>query len=518
MARKEGVRERSKRGAAFACVLLVALVSGAAAAQGREEAAASPREAVRTFLDAGRHGRLEEATRLLSTEDRVRPELVPAARELLAVLDAYAPADLATLSDAPEGRGDDQLSPVAEEVARVPASDGHGAESVRLARDASGRWFFAPATVARVPVWYRDLPDRALRDRLPEWLLRPGPKGLAGWQMVALLLLALASAAVGRLLYPPLRWALGKAAARTTNRFDDLLLAQLQGPTVLLMAAVIAAAALQWLMLKPSAATFVDGLLTAARLGAVFWGLLRAVELGGTAANESPLLADKPEMKALLPLVTRTGKVAVWAVAGVVVLQELGYPAASLVAGLGIGGLAFALAAQKTVEHFFGSVTLSLDQPFRPGDNVKIDDITGVVELVGIRSTRIRTGERTVVTIPNGRLAEQRIESFAPRDRLRLAFTLPLSLDTRAGVVEAILRELDALLAALPRRHAELPVVALAGLGASGLVVEATAWLECMSASDFAHARERLLLAALAVVEKHGARLHGAGVDAGRVA
>jgi MscS family membrane protein len=496
--------------------MLCALLSGGATAQEREEADPSPRTAVRSFLDAARHGRLEEATRLLSPEGRVRPELVPAARSLLAVLDTYAPADLSVLSDAPEGRTDDHLPAAVEEVARVPASDAHGVEPVRLARAASGHWFFSPATLGHVSSWYADLPDRALRDHLPEWLMRPGPRGLAGWQMAALLLLLLASAGAGRLLYPPLRWLLGRAAARTANRFDDLLVPRLQGPAVVLLATLLAGAGLPWLLLKPAAADFVEGMLTALRLGAVFWGLLRAVDLGATAANSSPLLSDKPEMKALLPLVTRTGKVALWGVAVVVVLQELGYPAASLVAGLGIGGLAFALAAQKTVEHFFGSVTLSLDQPFRPGDLVKVEDVTGVVEVVGIRSTRIRTGERTVVTIPNGRLAELRIESFASRDRLKVSFSLPLALDTKAAVVGAVVRDVEALLAGHPRGNAERPLVSLASLGTQGLVVEATAWLDCMPSAEFHRERERLMLNALSVVEKHGAKLQGAATDPSR--
>jgi MscS family membrane protein len=524
MPRKEIVRVRrmrcspapSRRAAPGAIALGFVLLCAAAARAQEQEVLVelTPRGAVRAFLEAGHHGRLGEATRLLSSEDRERADLAQAARQLVAVLDDCAPTELSSLSDAPEGRTDDHLPPTVEDVAHVPASDSHGTEPVRLTRSASGRWFFSASTVARVPVWYQDLPDRELRDRLPEWLMRPGPRGLARWQLAALLLLALGSVAFAWLLRPPMRWLARRFAARTRTRLDDHLAERLQGPAVLLVSTLVAAAGLPWLMLKPAASDFVTGWLTAIRLFAGFWSLLRTVDLAAAAAGDSPLLADKPEMKALLPLVTRTGKFALWGLAFVVVLQELGYPAASLVAGLGIGGLALALAAQKTVEHFFGSVTLSLDQPFRPGDLVRIDDVTGTVELVGIRSTRIRTAERTVVTFPNGRLAELRIESFAARDRLRVSFTLPLALDTPARVVEQVIADVRERLASHPRRHADPATVALASVGPGGLVVEATGWLESMPGNDFQKAREELLLSAIAAVEHRGARLHGAATEA----
>ena len=91
----------------------------------------------------------------------------------------------------------------------------------------------------------------------------------------------------------------------------------------------------------------------------------------------------------------------------------LGYPVATVLAGLGIGGIALAFGAQKTIENLFGSISLAADQPFRVGDFVKVEDFTGNVERIGMRSTQIRTLDRTLVTLPNGKLADMRIEDFA---------------------------------------------------------------------------------------------------------
>ncbi len=87
-------------------------------------------------------------------------------------------------------------------------------------------------------------------------------------------------------------------------------------------------------------------------------------------------------------------------------LAAFGYPVATVLAGLGIGGIALAFGAQKTIENLFGSIALAADQPFRVGDFVRIEDFTGNVERIGMRSTQIRTSDRTLVSLPNGKLAD----------------------------------------------------------------------------------------------------------------
>src|SRR2546430_16431560 len=101
------------------------------------------------------------------------------------------------------------------------------------------------------------------------------------------------------------------------------------------------------------------------------------------------------------------------------VVSALGCPVASLIAGLGIGGLALALAAQKTVENLFGAFAIGFDQPIREGDFVQIDGVKGSVESIGLRSTRVRTLERTIVCFPNGPPAEPRTANDAEGDRYR---------------------------------------------------------------------------------------------------
>ena len=112
-----------------------------------------------------------------------------------------------------------------------------------------------------------------------------------------------------------------------------------------------------------------------------------------------------------------------------------------MLAGLGIGGLALALAGQKTVENLFGAFSIGLDQPFSVGDTITVDGTTGTVEAIGLRSTRIRTPDRTLITIPNGRLAEMKVESFAARDRIRFNCVLCLVYSTNAAQLRKVVAD-----------------------------------------------------------------------------
>jgi MscS family membrane protein len=192
------------------------------------------------------------------------------------------------------------------------------------------------------------------------------------------------------------------------------------------------------------------------------------------------------------------------AIAVVSVLSMLGFPIASLLAGLGIGGLALALAAQKTVENLFGAFSIGADQPFREGDFVKVEDFTGTVEKIGLRSTRFRTLDRTVITIPNGKLADMRLETFAARDRLRLFVVVGLVYDTTPAQLREVLAGIDRLLHAQPKLFPEGVNVVLRELAASSLDVEVSAWFMTSDWMEFTRIRQEVLLQVMEVVDKAG--------------
>ena len=470
------------------------------------EAPDSPRASLRSFVELTRKGKYAEAARylVLDGSDRERgPEL---ASRLRAVLDRHLDLDLDAVSPLPEGNRDDALPPGTESLGAVP--DAKGAKSpvyfVRT-RDGSGTfWAFSRGTVAHVDGWYDGLEDRWIRDSLPQALLRHGPRGLLLWQWLALPVLALAALVIGRLLGTITRSILHRLARRTPTQWDERLLERTAPALTIFWAIVAAVALLPWLALLPEAQGFVRSLLGGAATLAVFWALWRSVDVVVHMLVESPSVADNPSARSLLSVSGNLVKAFV-AVGGVVAtVAAFGYPVATVLAGLGIGGIALAFGAQKTVENLFGSVALAVDQPFRVGDFVKVEDFTGNVERIGLRSTQIRTLDRTLITIPNGALSEMRLETFAARDRIRFTATVGLVSETTEEQMTRVVDGIERMLRAHPKVWPDAVVAKFCGLGASSLDVEVLCWFQTADFDEFRALRQEALLGILRAVREAG--------------
>jgi MscS family membrane protein len=344
-----------------------------------------------------------------------------------------------------------------------------------------------------------------LERHLPAPLLEVGPRGLHWWQWLALPLALLLALALGWVLGWATRQALGHLAQRTSTTWDDVLLERLAPPITLFWALVVATALRPVLALDGAFDDLLGRGVKAGFFLAVFWGAFRAIDVAFGMLAEAPAARRDVGLRGLVPLLRKAAKVTALALGLIAVLTELGFQVTSLLAGLGIGGLAVALAAQKTVENLIGSVAIGVDQPFRVGDFVAVDGIQGTVEQVGMRSTRLRTLDRTLVTLPNGKLADMRIESFAARDSFRLAVTLGLTYGTTAAQLRRVLEEARAYLAAHPAAAPEAPVVRFAGLGDSSLTVEVMAWLVAPDFDAFSDLRGEVLLKLMEIVEGAGA-------------
>ena len=145
---------------------------------------------------------------------------------------------------------------------------------------------------------------------------------------------------------------------------------------------------------------------------ALAWLLLRIIDILFKRADRLAIIGNHPERVSVLGLIRKVIKVLLLVLATIVILGNLGFDLTTGIAALGIGGLALALGAQKTIENLVGSVSLVADQPINVGDYCKFGSQEGTVEDIGIRSTRIRTSNRTLVTIPNGSFSSMSIENF----------------------------------------------------------------------------------------------------------
>jgi MscS family membrane protein len=203
----------------------------------------------------------------------------------------------------------------------------------------------------------------------------------------------------------------------------------------------------------------------------------------------------------------RTFKVAIFVFGGIALLGAIGIDVTTGLAALGIGGIALALGAQKTVENLVGSVTLIIDQPMRVGDYCRINDIKGTIEQIGMRSTKVRTSERTVVTIPNGLLSAANIENYAFRDRFYFNTVLEFRSDTTPDQIRFLLVEIRSLLYAHPMVNTSTANVRLVGFGESSVRIEIISYINVVSNDTFLEIREDLLLRIMDIIEKSGTSL-----------
>ncbi len=215
----------------------------------------------------------------------------------------------------------------------------------------------------------------------------------------------------------------------------------------------------------------------------------------------------RPLKKQLIRVMFRIATIIIVTGIGVVALQRLGVPVAGLIAGLGVGGLAIALAAQSTLENFIGGIILYADQPVKVGDFCKFGERRGVVEDVGLRSVKIRTLDRTIVTVPNADFAKLQLENLADRDRVLLRENLRLRYETTREQIQRVMAELESML----RKHeriAEDPLrVRFNGFGEYFLEIELYAYAMTSAWPEFLEIREDVLLKVMDIVERSGTRL-----------
>lgn len=174
--------------------------------------------------------------------------------------------------------------------------------------------------------------------------------------------------------------------------------------------------------------------------------------------------------------------------------RKLGADLVPLIAGLGVGGLAVALAAQKTLANFIGSLILFAERPVREGDFFRAGDLLGTVESIGLHSTRIRTPERSVITVPNAQLSEMRIDNISKRDRRLFKTVLSLRDDTTTHQMRGILEAIGQLLSDHPKVLQESTRVRFIGFGDYSEDVELFAYLDCVDQKEFLAIQEELLM------------------------
>ena len=369
------------------------------------------------FLTAGKDGKSEIAVQYLHT-DLKGGDAAALSHQLFTVLDARLPAKLAKLSDVPEGSRENPLKINEEVVGTVERAGGSLDIIVERVEQPTGPpiWQFSAWTLKSIPDVYDEVSGgwgntgvgqllnstRLRRARHFEWLA----------VLLCLPLFYFATVLLNKLLTPLVRRVWQRAFPES-----DFIRKVLPAPIRLLVAAL----ALRWFLSSVSLSLFVrQAGASAANLifvWAVAWLL---IQLNGEV--ERYVRRRLPGLNAgagiaLVRLVRRIADIVVVIVGLLFTLRLFAIDPTPALAGLGVGGIAVALAAQKTLENVIAGVSLIVDQAVRVGDTLKMGDVIGTVDHVGLRSTRIRTLDRTVVSVPNSQIANVTLETLSVRDK-----------------------------------------------------------------------------------------------------
>ena len=296
---------------------------------------------------------------------------------------------------------------------------------------------------------------------------------------------------------------LKKLAAKTETTLDDKLFPALEAPTATFVMLVGIFSALKVLKLSTSTDHYIANGATVAFSLNLFWGLLCALDAFIDHAHE---IAREKQMgvAAFMPWIKKT-IITLFAILGLLLtIQSLGYNVSTILQGLGIGGLAFALAAQDTIANLFGSIVVAIDQPFKLGETVKVGASTGLVEDIGLRSTKIRLVDKSLVVIPNKMVSSEAIVNLSRFTARRVEQVLTLTYDTTPAKMEAIVEEIRGLILKEVEVDASSVNVYFRDLSASSLDI----WVAYVSKDpDFAKhmaLRQRLNLAFMRAVAAHG--------------
>ena len=272
---------------------------------------------------------------------------------------------------------------------------------------------------------------------------------------------------------------LKRLAAKTETTLDDKLFPALEGPVTTFVMVTGIFAAVKVLKLSETTDRTIGYGSTVAFSLVVFWGLLRAF---GAVLDHMHEVAREKQMgvAAFMPWIKKT-LVAIFVVIGVLItVQSLGFNVSTILSGLGIGGLAFALAAQDTIANLFGSIVVAIDQPFKVGEMVRIGTNTGLVEDIGLRSTKIRLIDKSLVILPNKLVSSEAIVNLSRFTQRRVEQVIGLTYDTRPDQMEAIVEEVRQIILAEPTVDVTSVMVFFRDFSASSLDL----WIVYLTTGD----------------------------------
>ena len=463
----------------------------------------TPQGTVLGFMKSATQEDYERALQYLDTKTvGIRAQkLIDALR---VILERGFSGKLAMLSNKPEGNLDDNLPPSKERVGTVKTPS--DSLDILLERVERGNnppiWIFSAETLTNVPKIYKELDVRTIDTYLPKFLVNTWVLWFPLWKWFLYLLLVPLSFGLSILVTRLFTFMLLLFVRRIAKVRADRHVARLTGPIRILIFALAI-----WFisLLSRSVITSVFWTYVALTLTVIgtTWLCVRIIDVAFKLKQRQFVLTSSDKIS-MVQLGRKLSKIMAVIIGALVIFYIAGINVGAVLTGLGIGGIAIAFAAQKTLENLFGGIMIISDQPIRVGDFCRAGDYMGTVENIGLRSTRIRTLKRTVVSVPNGQLALMSLENFTMRDKIWFHHTLNLRYETTADQLRYILAEIRKMLYEHPKIESPSARVRFIGMGDSSLKLEVFAYVWETDYEAFLPIQEDLLLRIMDIIETSG--------------
>ncbi|HSB79969.1 MAG TPA: mechanosensitive ion channel family protein [Candidatus Methylomirabilis sp.] len=469
----------------------------------------TPRGAVLGFIKAAQEQDYARAAQYLDARQgsKLAEEL---AQQLKLVLDrGLSAVDIDVLSAKPEGNLEDGLPPNQERVGKVNL--GSEKLDILLSRVQRGKespiWLLSAETLRGIPQIYDEVRPPWIEGVMWTPLREIRFLHYALWEWLVLLIAIPLVIGAARLLTYVLLLVLRRALYRLTGEREDRRLETIAGPIRLLAVALVIIGGTSLIGLPLLARYYWTRVAGVLIILAVTWLALRLIDVAAEVVTLHLQRINRGDQIALARLLRRLTSATAIILAGLALLYLANVNLTAALAGLGIGGLALAFAAQKTLENLFGGILIISDQPVHVGDFCRVGDYSGTVEDIGLRSTRIRTPSRTLVSVPNGQMAALSVENFAARDKIWFHHTIGVRYETSADQLRYLLAEVRGMLYAHPRVESDSAWVRFARFGASSLDLEIFAYVLTGEYATFLEIQEDLLLRCMEIIEGSGTRI-----------
>jgi len=414
--------------------------------------------------------------------------------------------DLAEVSDHPEGNLDDQLPRYREQIGTVTISTGEIPIYLQRVPDGKGGrvWKISNATVAKIPAMWDELGYSPVAEYLSRHLPAIKFMGMDNWQLLGTALFFIVAWPLAALA----SYLLMRIALLIPNRFPLGIQRFFKLPMRIFLYIMIARILIGQLGLSLTARI----LLESSGMDFIAWTilLLGLMSLLRDYQIRKMQYAGKTQYVALLKPFTTMSKVVVVTIIALYWANSAGYDMSTILAGLGVGSLAVALAAQRTLENVIGAVTLYTARPVSAGDFCRFGNVTGTVEEIGLRSTLLRTLDRTLLVVPNSVFASQEIENYSQRDRIRYFRRFRLRL-AGAEQLRFVLAEVRKTFLAHPRVIQDSVSVRFEDIDDASAILRLDAGVNSTDYQEYLAVAEDLNLRVVEQVQNAGAIFSGPG-------